>query len=460
MHKPEIKNPIVRRKLDSELDQLAAAQLYDQGALAMEEGIEARSELPAIKASMKALELVVTRPVVLNATLKAPAAPRGGQNSIDYTKCLVAATVAEFMRRAAKIEVSETIEKLLPTEKNVLQRKVANGILKSAQSPSNTHTPGAGEELTQHATLGFWRGQKDVSVLGELVDRGLATVLEFGSANWLSIPKRETNDSGSTKAAWIAENQTIPVVSGKVEAKMLLPYKLGAIASFSNELAKTSIENISSIVEEMILDDTAISMDEAFLSADPQITATRPAGILNGLTAVTPATTAAEDLKNLLLKMAQFKARKPVWIMSPAVHLALWMEKESGLWTWRDELTKGMLLGQSFIVSNNVGVNLIIVDGSALILALNVPEIDTTGEATLVMVNAATPAPQMGDGDTNAVSEGTSVNVSDAAGTTPPSEVRSMHQAYSTAVRIVIPQVSWALIEDAAIAFVTPSWSV
>jgi HK97 family phage major capsid protein len=83
------------------------------------------------------------------------------------------------------------------------------------------------------------------------------------------------------------------------------PKKLGVIVPFSRELAKRSTPSIEALVRQSILEDTAVVLDAALLDATASSTA-RPAGLLNGVSAVGTGTAGADaaaviaDLKLLL----------------------------------------------------------------------------------------------------------------------------------------------------------------
>lgn len=72
------------------------------------------------------------------------------------------------------------------------------------------------------------------------------------------------------------------------------------------------------------------------------------------------------------------------------------------------------------------------------------------------MVSNDAPAPVMGDAATEAVAPGTSIKISDAAGTTRPSETHSVFQQNAEAVRTVVDGICWQWVRSGAIAAVTP----
>ncbi len=74
-------------------------------------------------------------------------------------------------------------------------------------------------------------------------------------------------------------------------------------------------------------------------------------------------------------------------------------------------------------------------------------EVLASSTATIVMTDAATLTPNMGDGTGTYVDGTNSTHVSDASTTLPPSPVRGMFQTDSTALRLVSPM-TWGLVAD------------
>jgi hypothetical protein len=129
----------------------------------------------------------------------------------------------------------------------------------------------------------------------------------------------------------------------------------------------------------------------------------------------------------------------------------------NGSFVFRDEIAQGRLMGVPLIVSTNCPADhVFIIDCADFGTAFGVPEFDVSEQATLVMADDDGVAPTMAD--TNAISAAGSLHVSDAAGTTPPTAVRSMFQTWEMALRMVLP-ISWGMMRSNTTAYVTGvSW--
>ena len=144
--------------------------------------------------------------------------------------------------------------------------------------------------------------------------------------------------------------------------------------------------------------------------------------------------------------------------MNPLRILSLSMlTNANGAFVFASELAQGRLIGIPVIVSTNVPADQVyIIDAADFFTAFGVASFDTSEQTTLVFANDDGVAPTMAD--TNAVSVAGSLNVSDAAGTTPPTVVRSMFQTNELALRMLMP-ISWAQLRSGTVAWLSAvSW--
>ena len=185
----------------------------------------------------------------------------------------------------------------------------------------------------------------------------------------------------------------------------------------------------------------------------------RPASPWNG--AATQASAGADlegiltDIKFLLSTLASANAgRNPRLVMNPTRLIGLnSLTNANGSFVFRDELSQGRLMGVPLIVSTNCPADVVyIIDLADFGTAFGTPEYMASDQVTLVMADDDGVAPTMAD--TNAVSVAGSLNISDAAGTTPPTVVRSMFQTWSVALRMILP-ISWGMMRSNTTAYVT-----
>jgi len=122
------------------------------------------------------------------------------------------------------------------------------------------------------------------SAAAELIARGLSVDLSgVGSATLPGI------GTAYPEPSWIAEGAPINAQKPSLTAATLTPKKLATISGLTGELADYSAEDAEAIITDMMEDAVARALDASVFSA-AAASATRPAGILNGVTAVTAST--------------------------------------------------------------------------------------------------------------------------------------------------------------------------
>lgn len=211
---------------------------------------------------------------------------------------LVRAAVAELLRTQTRPGILELIE-------DVIARRyggcpATNFYTRAAVNPAATTTATWAAELVGTAVVDFMASDMArQSGFAQLAQRALVVPLEPGVGR-VSVPARAS--PLSLMGAWVAEGGPKPVYAGVLGATTLAPYKLSAVSAFSEEM--TQLAEIELIVRETLAHDLSALLDTALFDATAS-SATRPAGLWNGATAVTAsaATPLAEamlaDLKAL-----------------------------------------------------------------------------------------------------------------------------------------------------------------
>ena len=141
----------------------------------------------------------------------------------------------------------------------------------------------------------------------------------MAGASSLLIPERSGLPAGDV--SWIAQGASIPTRKSTLSTIQLGPLKkMAAIVPLTREVLQSP--GGQAVMETLIGDDVAASLDATMFSSNAA-TAARPAGLLNGLTALTSATgpTATEtmlaDLGNLAAAVAAAGGTgRPVFVMA------------------------------------------------------------------------------------------------------------------------------------------------
>ncbi|MFY0661425.1 MAG: phage major capsid protein [Shimia sp.] len=454
-----IKDPAIKRKLDSEKDRLKAARLYDQFENELEDALDARKHVPALLGRIDALERTLARPVALEATLKQPAKPKGTpQTRVPATRLLGAAALAEMRRKAAQIAHADTLEKYLPGEAHKMARRTASRLLdytKAATAPGTTVDLGWGAELVDLDLLAFWEAMKERSAGAQLRDIGVGINLgQFGS---IMVPHRGANAAGDLKPAWVAEGATIPVGESTMGATSMWRFKLGIITLMTRELLDVS--NALDVIEGFILDDLSEGLDTyLFDPASTAVAALKPSAITVG---APNQASAGDTLDNVLTDIGYLRsqlsaARRPAVVMHSDHMRALEMLQVDGRFPLEARVANRNLWGLQLIDSPYVPkANVIGVDAAAFYHAGDLPEIDTREAVTVAMASNDAPEPRMGDDD--GVQATNDIQISDAAGTTPATVVRDTFQTNSAALRVVHPQ-TWSMMPNSVAYLSAVTW--
>jgi hypothetical protein len=152
-------------------------------------------------------------------------------------------------------------------------------VQKAAVNPASTD--GWGSQLAAGVRVAaFLKSLRPRSAAAQLIDRGLRLNLEgVGSA---SLPGLS---SAFPEPAWVAEGAPIPAFKGALGSVAITPKKLAAISGLTGELSELSAEDAEAVVEAVMIDAAAKALDGSIFS-NTAASALRPAGILNGVSAL------------------------------------------------------------------------------------------------------------------------------------------------------------------------------
>jgi hypothetical protein len=240
------------------------------------------------------------------------------------------------------------------------------------------------------AQADFMANMDPDTVLPKLAAAG--TQLSFGpGAGSIKIPSRATTPS--ITGSFIAEGSPIPVRKLGLTSIELKPNKVGVISTFTREIMRYSQPQIEGIIREAIRDDTAITLDSLLLDATGPSTATRPAGIIFGVSAKTASVLGGykailADLTSLYAPFATANAgRRMVLIMNPAQGMALSMAPgPDGTFGWSGQFTSRFQIIESTTVAAGM---LYMVDAADFVAVTGAPEFEVSDQVTLHMEDTA-----------------------------------------------------------------------
>jgi HK97 family phage major capsid protein len=177
-------------------------------------------------------------------------------------------------------------------------------------------------------------------------------------------------DEAASTSYWVGEGLAKPVTAGAFDSVELPPTKCVSLSVITNELIKASAGRAVRAVQGVLVKSQVRAIDSKFASADAA-TASTPAGVLNGVSAIASTGDPTADLAALLeaydgdLTSARF-------LMSPGVAAQLALRAGSSM-TFADVgVAGGSLLGIPVVVSKHVasdssGGTIILLDASAIL---------------------------------------------------------------------------------------------
>ena len=354
-------------------------------------------------------------------TPSAPAQPRRplGHTEKDGMDLLVRAMVVRGVSHYGGMSLEKALEQRYPGHEALA------AILRADQVIGTTTGSHWADDLVQTAYFGFLEALKPYSVFPALLSRGLS--LMFDRWGTLVLPGRTAGTAGG---GFVGEGSPIKVGKLTTFGAQLSPKKMGIIVAFSKELAKRSTPAVEGVVRQGMLEDTAAALDPLLLDATAG-SATRPAGLLNGVSAVATGfgggdyQAVREDFKALLAPFVTANGvDNVVVIMNPTQGLNLaMMEGPVGDPAWFDRIRERV----TFIESTSATAGrLVAVRASDFAGAGGDPEFDVSEQATIHMEDT------------------TPLEIVSGTGPTTADPVRSLWQTNSVGVRMLM-DVSWVM---------------
>lgn len=311
---------------------------------------------------------------------------------------------------------------------------------KTATAPATTTTSGWASQLIETFNTGYMGLLMPASVFPGLSARGLQ--LSFGRSGQINIPSRASTPT--IAGAFVLEGNPIPVKQGAFTSQQLTPKKMAVISTFTREIGQHSTPTIETLIRDAIQEDTSVSIDSVLLDATAA-SATRPAGIRNGVSVTTATagggfTALVGDLKALLgalITATNGNLRAPTWIMNPVQTLAISVTQNAGGdFPFAAEINQNRFMGYSVIESSNVTAGMVIlIDAADFVSVGGDPMFDVSDTATIHME------------DTTPLAIGTVGSPNTVAAPT-----RSLWQTDTIGIRMIMP-LNWTLRRTGVLAW-------
>jgi HK97 family phage major capsid protein len=321
-----------------------------------------------------------------------------------FAKMHVAAAIA-YARGVQTDQVMDDIygedEKVMAVSQFVRQ--------KAGVVPATTTGVGWAAELVRNETRGYLDTLRTTSIGAAIATRSM--VLDFGSANSVTVPRRNAIGLPPTEPAWVGEGGVIPLQQFSFGATTLNRYKLASITPYTEEIAEQSIPQIETLLLSAMDESYTVMLDTAVMSAGAAVGGIRPAGLLNGVTPLTGSAAGGyeaivADMKAMMTELSNARlGTSPLLILNDADALSASLAMNPlGQMPFASDMASGTLLGVPFIASQNQPLGrATMVDCAALATAFGAPQIRMSSEATLTMADAGAGAPTQADDGSGAL---------------------------------------------------------
>lgn len=206
---------------------------------------------------------------------------------------------------------------------------------------------------------------------------------------------------GASTGYWVGEGLAIPVTNADFMNVTLVPLKVAALAAISKELLRDSTPAAEALIRDSLAEASAQVLDTTFLGTAAATANVKPAGIFNGVSAVSSAGDDAfavrTDVSALVNKFITTKnATNLVWVMHPSMALTLSMMRTSLGITEFQGITPqgGTFFGFPVVLGDNVSSSALILLRPSDIYKIGDTgvAVDTSTDATIEMASDPTGA--------------------------------------------------------------------
>ena len=395
--------------------------------------IEATAKsLAAMEAAEKALVTKTGTTLPTRERITVPARPK--QTAGNEREYLYRAATALFCAKMQNRTVEDVLRERYPGDDNV------GMVIKAAVNPAITTTLAWAGELVGTAIADFLNQLPRSAIYPRISSIGPR--FTFGVNGIIKVPARAATPK--VNGSFVSEGQPIPVRKMGLTSITLTPKKMAVISTYTREMAEHSTPSIESVIRQGMNDDTAEAIDTALID-NVAADAIRPAGLLNGLTTLTPAATGTQfekmvaDINTLMAPIAAARGGQSLaMLMNIAqINKMSWAVAPNGTFVFTS-------------VENGQVRNLTIVGST------------TVPAARVIMLDAAEFASATGDTPNFNVSDVATIHEED---TTPlplvtgvqgsgvvATPARSLYQTDSIGIRMTLPM-NWAMRRAGMVTF-------
>lgn len=357
-----------------------------------------------------------------------PAAPAVARQPLGFPQVDVKASdlifrsaLCHFVAKVQNKGIDQVVEARYPGHE-------ATAVMTRADATiATTTTSGWASQLVQNSFGDFLDLLSPFSVYPGLSSRGVKVTFNNNQGS-ITIPS--SSSDSALAGGFVLEGDPIPVGRMTTTSITMAPHKFGIITTMSKEAAAYTTPALENVLRNSILRRTAITLDGLLLD-NVAGTATRPAGLLNGVSATAVGygggdyAAVIEDINALMAPFDDANAgRNMVLIMHPAQARKLsMMPGPDGAFGWADRFMSQFTV---LVSTNATAGRLIAIDAEDFATATgDTPVFDVSEQATIHMSD-------------------TPLEIVSGTGPTTADPVRSMWQTNSIALRMVV-NLTWKM---------------
>lgn len=250
-----------------------------------------------------------------------PLVPEDLLKRASPTDCLVRAIVASARACRANTDPAEAVRKIYPED-----RAAQFLVTRAASSPATTFTSGWVDKLVSTINSDLITTLGPASAASGLLNSG-AILVNWNGNGQVMVPALV---SAAANAGFVQEGSPIPIRLDTIGGTTLAPRKFASGFAITREVAEMSTPSAEALIRAALRETVGAALDKAMLDSTTA-DATRPAGLLAGLTTLAASTLTgdaalAEDLGTLANAIAATAGLQVAFIASPgeAVKIALW----------------------------------------------------------------------------------------------------------------------------------------
>lgn len=267
-----------QNELNAKRDRLV--DLTNSDALDVEAVEELTSQIDAEERGVAALKASEAK-IGLNAQREHLPAPSINRRPLGFPQREISGLDLMIRRgvvRAVSLYSDKTVDQVL--NERYPGHEATAEYTRAAAPLATTTTSGFVAELQQVTYMAFLDALRGKSIYPSLRDGGSA--VSFDAAGTAYMPQLT---AGGANGSFFGEGSPIRVGRITVAAPTFTKRKMGVIIPFSREAAERSTPDLEGVVRKAIIGDTAAVLDSILLD-DTAEDSIRPAGILNGVSAV------------------------------------------------------------------------------------------------------------------------------------------------------------------------------